>query len=266
VVLEETMATDYQPSEDEVREYALWLGMDEEEDRELFWIAREGLIHPLPENWQPCRTAEDEIFYFNLVTGESVWDHPCDELFRNKYHEERAALRERRSSTVTTWDDVLTHTRGVGAQAAPAVSETSLVLPPLTRTTVGSDLPEVHDVPSVVGAAAQLWDEWDASHEESSVQEPCVTVTGPREWDDRDDNHEETGVRERSGDGPSQGTFDQEVHRQDRSAASPAHQGMVVHFQSRTAYECHPEFQALRQPAPTGFVLKLRALAATMSA
>ena len=30
--------------------------MDEDADKHLFWIAREGLKAPLPENWKPCKT------------------------------------------------------------------------------------------------------------------------------------------------------------------------------------------------------------------
>lgn len=43
VVLEEEIDPNYNPTEDEVIEYAKWLGMDIEEDKDLLWIAREGL-------------------------------------------------------------------------------------------------------------------------------------------------------------------------------------------------------------------------------
>ena len=44
VVLEEEIDPDYVPGEDEVVEYAQWLGMDLEKDKDLYWIAREGLM------------------------------------------------------------------------------------------------------------------------------------------------------------------------------------------------------------------------------
>ena len=28
---------------------------------------------------QPCKTNDGEVYYFNFSSGESVWDHPCDE-------------------------------------------------------------------------------------------------------------------------------------------------------------------------------------------
>ncbi|CAN0512933.1 unnamed protein product, partial [Ectocarpus sp. 8 AP-2014] len=56
--------------QDEVREYAKWLGMELQDDLDLFWIAKEGLKAPLPENWKPCKTVDtDEIYYFNFATG-----------------------------------------------------------------------------------------------------------------------------------------------------------------------------------------------------
>ena len=82
VVLEEELPEDYEPTEEEILEYAKWLGMDIEQEKDLFWIAREGLKAPLPENWKPCKTGDEEIYYFNFSTGESVWDHPCDEYYR----------------------------------------------------------------------------------------------------------------------------------------------------------------------------------------
>lgn len=65
----------YRAIQDEVQEYAKWLGMDLEDDQDLFWIAKEGLKAPLPENWKPCKTVDtDEIYYFNFSTGKDVFN------------------------------------------------------------------------------------------------------------------------------------------------------------------------------------------------
>jgi len=94
VVLTEEIDADYEPTDQELQEYAEWLGMDIEEDKDLMWIARAGLKAPLPHPWKPCQTAEDgEIFYFNFETGESVWDHPCDDYHRQLYEREKAKKR-----------------------------------------------------------------------------------------------------------------------------------------------------------------------------
>ena len=60
IILEEEIDPNYIPSEDEVIEYAKWLGMDLEKDRDLFYIAKEGLKAPLPENWKPCKTTDTD--------------------------------------------------------------------------------------------------------------------------------------------------------------------------------------------------------------
>lgn len=89
IVLDEELDDDYEPTEQEIREYAEWLGMDLEADIDLLWIARDGLKAPLPQGWRPCQTADGEIFYFNFSTGESVWDHPCDTLCRQTFEEHK---------------------------------------------------------------------------------------------------------------------------------------------------------------------------------
>ena len=90
IILEEEIDPNYEPTQGEVVEYAKWLGMDIVEDEYLMWIAREGLKAPLPENWKPCKTTDtDEIYYFNFSTGDSTWDHPCDEKYRFMYEEEK---------------------------------------------------------------------------------------------------------------------------------------------------------------------------------
>ena len=72
----------------EILEYAKWLGMDEQDDAHLFWIAREGLkalslllicvlsqsYHqaPLPEHWKPCKTQvspADSLAHSALLLG-----------------------------------------------------------------------------------------------------------------------------------------------------------------------------------------------------
>ncbi|EFJ46215.1 hypothetical protein VOLCADRAFT_93429 [Volvox carteri f. nagariensis] len=92
VVLEEEIDENYEPTEQEIVEYAQWLGIDTETEKELFWIAREGLKSPLPDGWKPCKTPTGDIYYFNFNTGESIWDHPCDEHYRKVYQDEKAKL------------------------------------------------------------------------------------------------------------------------------------------------------------------------------
>jgi centrosomal protein CEP164 len=89
-ILEEQIDSNYVPTDDEVIKYAKWLGMDLVEDRHLFWIAKQGLTTPLPEDWKACKTYDtNEIYYFNFKTGESTWTHPCDEYNRRLFEENK---------------------------------------------------------------------------------------------------------------------------------------------------------------------------------
>ena len=95
IILEETIDPNYEPTEEEIKEHAEWLGMDVVADAALFWVARESLRAPLPEDWKPCRTVNTaEIYYFNFATGESTWDHPCETFYKSLYEREKAKLKE----------------------------------------------------------------------------------------------------------------------------------------------------------------------------
>jgi len=99
VVLEEVLSGDYEPSQEDIVEYADWLGMDLKEDTDLLWIAREGLKAPLPSEWKACQS-DGDIFFFNFHTGESEWDHPSDVYCRKMYHSAKAE-RDRPVRVVT---------------------------------------------------------------------------------------------------------------------------------------------------------------------
>ncbi|CAE8711995.1 unnamed protein product [Polarella glacialis] len=89
-ILEEKVDEGYEPTDKEIKDYAEWLGMDAVKDKDLLWIACKGLKTPLQKPWQPCESASGDIFYFNPESGESKWDHPCDDELRALYSEEKA--------------------------------------------------------------------------------------------------------------------------------------------------------------------------------
>ncbi|KNC55512.1 uncharacterized protein AMSG_01776 [Thecamonas trahens ATCC 50062] len=95
IILEEEYDENYQPTKEEIVEYANWLGMDLEADADLMWIAQEGLKAPLPAEWKPCSTQTGEIYYFNFSSGESIWDHPCDQYYKELFAKEKAKKAER---------------------------------------------------------------------------------------------------------------------------------------------------------------------------
>jgi centrosomal protein CEP164 len=125
VVLEEELPENYEPTEDEILEYASWLGMDVEQEKELFWIAREGLKAPLPEHWKPCKTNEGEIYYFNFATGDSVWDHPCDAYYKNLYADEKKKFHDAKKSTAAAKEKKKRKPQPATSAAQAAVSTVS---------------------------------------------------------------------------------------------------------------------------------------------
>lgn len=92
LILEEDYDENYQPSEEEIFEYAQIIGIDPKTEPHLIYIAREGICAPLPDHWRPCQDPKGDIYYFNFATGESIWDHPCDEFYRKMVMEERKKL------------------------------------------------------------------------------------------------------------------------------------------------------------------------------
>jgi hypothetical protein len=144
IILEEDFDPTYEPTQDEIVEYAEFLGMNLTEDPDLIWIAREGLKAPLPKDWKPCQTQEGEVcifthtsvchvwlcsclsrcitfplpvcsvinahsrptwyvcvsllrqvYYFNFSSGDSTWEHPCDEYYKKMFGDEKRKKTER---------------------------------------------------------------------------------------------------------------------------------------------------------------------------
>lgn len=93
-VLPDPCDPNYNPPLDELEEYATFIGIDVKKEKHLMWIALEGLRAPLPAEWRACQTGEEEVYYFNFRTGESLWDHPMDNVFKQKVAVERSRKRE----------------------------------------------------------------------------------------------------------------------------------------------------------------------------
>ncbi|XP_074497486.1 uncharacterized protein cep164 isoform X4 [Sebastes fasciatus] len=89
LILEEDYDESYTPSEQEIQEYAREIGIDPDGEPELLWLAREGIVAPLPPEWKPCQDVTGDIYYFNFSSGQSTWDHPCDEHYRGLVAQER---------------------------------------------------------------------------------------------------------------------------------------------------------------------------------
>ncbi|XP_049842064.1 centrosomal protein of 164 kDa isoform X3 [Schistocerca gregaria] len=71
------------PSEEEVHDYAVKIGIDPDSEPHLLHLARDGLMQALPPGWKPCYDEElQSWYYFNFKTGESRWEHPLDDVYR----------------------------------------------------------------------------------------------------------------------------------------------------------------------------------------
>ena len=98
--LEEELDENYEPTAEEIEEYAKYLGMDLQADRNLFYIAKEGLKAPLPGPWKPCKSPDGAIYYYNFDTKEIQKDHPCDDYYRKYYLNEKQLQTKKREEKV----------------------------------------------------------------------------------------------------------------------------------------------------------------------
>ncbi|QDZ19202.1 hypothetical protein A3770_02p17200 [Chloropicon primus] len=75
------------PTQEEINEYAVYLGMDPVADKDLLYIAEWALSAPLPEGWTEHVDTSGNEFYFNSMTGVSTYEHPLDGQFREYYRQ-----------------------------------------------------------------------------------------------------------------------------------------------------------------------------------
>jgi hypothetical protein len=70
---------------DGVLQFAKYLGMNAEQDRDLLWIASQAMNAKLPPDWHEHEDGEGNQFYYNRRTKESSWEHPLDSYYRQLY-------------------------------------------------------------------------------------------------------------------------------------------------------------------------------------
>jgi len=83
-----------------VMEHAASLGMDPAVDGAFLWIAEKSLQESLPMNWVQLNTDEGDVYFYNQFTGESSWEHPKDEYYRNLFLDKKAMRSSGIQSTV----------------------------------------------------------------------------------------------------------------------------------------------------------------------
>ncbi|RHY92510.1 hypothetical protein DYB35_000382 [Aphanomyces astaci] len=90
---------------DAVREYARTLGLDPDKEPQYLWIVEEALTAPVPDDWEQGESDDGTIYYFNVNTEESVWEHPMDKhysaMINTKRAEDKAAAASKNSTAAT---------------------------------------------------------------------------------------------------------------------------------------------------------------------
>ncbi|CAF1617425.1 unnamed protein product, partial [Adineta ricciae] len=104
-VHEDHIDDNYEPTDEELHEYATYIGIDIEKESDLLWLAKEGFMKPLPSGWKACQEENGELYYFNFDTGKSSWDHPYDEIYKARVIQ----AREKKSLATVMIDS---HSRG----------------------------------------------------------------------------------------------------------------------------------------------------------
>ena len=66
--------------------------MEPDAHNALLWIAREALKADLPPDWKLCQTPDKDPFYFNFASGQSSWEHPCDDIYKQLFANESVAI------------------------------------------------------------------------------------------------------------------------------------------------------------------------------
>ena len=66
-------------------EHCKYLGIDPVTQSEYVWIAKKSMLAPVPEGWEQVIDDNGVPFYHNLGSGESQWEHPDDEHYRQMF-------------------------------------------------------------------------------------------------------------------------------------------------------------------------------------
>jgi hypothetical protein len=116
---------------EEIREYAVFLGIDPDRDPDLLFIAEQAYFSPLPPPWQEhAEPSSGNVFYYNPQTRQSAWAHPLEEQFRamaaralaDKYAARPPLKPALKGARVAPEPPVVT-LRDPGAEAPPEVLE-----------------------------------------------------------------------------------------------------------------------------------------------
>ncbi|XP_048525771.1 centrosomal protein of 164 kDa isoform X3 [Dendroctonus ponderosae] len=91
IVCQEIFDETSHPSVEEIKDYALKIGIDPDSEPQLLPLATEGLMKALPPGWKPCYDDKSKsYYYYNQITKKTQWEHPLDDIYRNLVKKVRA--------------------------------------------------------------------------------------------------------------------------------------------------------------------------------
>ena len=85
----QTSGTVFRSAPEDVLEFAIYMGMKLDEDKELLWIADKALQAEDPEGWLQCESLNEDLYYLNQVTMQVLWRHPLDYQHQQTYLKEK---------------------------------------------------------------------------------------------------------------------------------------------------------------------------------
>ena len=59
--------------------------MDLETDQEFLWLAKESLNAELPAGLISRTFGKDQHYYVNRITGDTIWEHPADKIYKERF-------------------------------------------------------------------------------------------------------------------------------------------------------------------------------------
>ncbi|CAF5036057.1 unnamed protein product [Rotaria sp. Silwood1] len=83
-ILEEHIDENYEPTDEEIHEYAIHIGIDPKKENDLLWLAREDVMKPSPSGGIACQKENGESYDFYFYLGKSSWDHPYDDIYKTR--------------------------------------------------------------------------------------------------------------------------------------------------------------------------------------
>ncbi|XP_072386494.1 uncharacterized protein Cep164 isoform X2 [Diabrotica undecimpunctata] len=113
IICEEIFDEISHPSEEEIKDYAVKIGIDPDSEPQLLPIAAEGLMKALPAGWKPVYDDKSKsYYYYNNLSKKTQWEHPLDDIYRGLVKKARTesqslSIHDNREDATYVTDDIL---------------------------------------------------------------------------------------------------------------------------------------------------------------